>query len=63
MTLYSAVVLSVIPFLLFGLILLISPSYFGEIRDHPLVMPALIYGAISLVLGNIVMYRMVNFKF
>jgi len=59
----SAVVLSLIPFILFGLICLISPSYFGEVRDHPLVMPALIYAAISLVLGNIVMYRMVNFKF
>jgi len=59
----SAVVLSLIPFILFGLISLISPSYFGEVRDHPLVMPALIYAAISLVLGNIVMYRMVNFKF
>jgi tight adherence protein B len=59
----SAVVLSVIPFLLFGLILLISPSYFAEVRDHPLVLPALIYAAVSLVLGNLVMYRMVNFKF
>jgi tight adherence protein B len=59
----SAVVLSLIPFILFGLISLISPSYFGEVRDHPLVMPALIYATISLVLGNIVMYRMVNFKF
>jgi tight adherence protein B len=59
----SAVVLSLIPFILFGLISLISPSYFGEVRDHPLVMPALIYAVISLVLGNIVMYRMVNFKF
>jgi tight adherence protein B len=59
----SAVVLSLIPFILFGLILLISPSYFGEVRDHPLVIPALIYATISLVLGNVVMYRMVNFKF
>jgi tight adherence protein B len=59
----SAIVLSLIPFVLFGLICLISPSYFGEVRNHPLVMPALIYAAISLVLGNIVMYRMVNFKF
>jgi tight adherence protein B len=59
----SAVVLSLIPFILFGLISLISPSYFGEVRDHPLVVPALIYATISLVLGNIVMYRMVNFKF
>jgi tight adherence protein B len=59
----SAVVLSVIPFLLFGLIFLISPSYFAEVRDHPLVLPALIYAAVSLVLGSLVMYRMVNFKF
>jgi len=59
----SAIVLSLIPFMLFGLISLISPSYFGEVRDHPLVMPALIYATISLVIGNIVMYRMVHFKF
>jgi len=59
----SAVVLSLIPFILFGLISLISPSYFGEVRDHPLIVPALIYAVISLGLGNIVMYRMVNFKF
>lgn len=59
----SAVVLSLIPFILFGLISLISPSYFGEVRDHPLIVPALIYAVISLGVGNVVMYRMVNFKF
>ena len=59
----SAIVLSCIPFVLFGGIMLISPAYFAEIRHHPAVMPALIYGAISLILGNIVMYRMVNFKY
>jgi tight adherence protein B len=59
----SAIVLSLIPFILFGLISLISPTYFGEVRDHPLVMPAVIYVTISLVIGNIVMYRMVHFKF
>ena len=59
----SAIVLSCIPFVLFGGIMLISPAYFAEIRNHPAVVPALIYGTISLVLGNIVMYRMVNFKY
>jgi tight adherence protein B len=59
----SAVVLSLMPFILFGGISLISPGYFGEIRNDPLVEPALIYGAISLLLGNFVMHRMVNFKF
>jgi tight adherence protein B len=59
----SAVVLSLMPFILFGGISLISPSYFGEIRHDPMVMPALAYGVISLLLGNIVMHRMVHFKF
>jgi tight adherence protein B len=59
----SAVVLSLMPFILFGGISLIAPSYFGEIRNDPLVMPALVYSLVSLLLGNIVMHRMVNFKF
>jgi tight adherence protein B len=59
----SALVLSVMPFILFAGISLISPGYFGEVRDHPLVAPALIYATMSLLVGNIVMYRMVNFKF
>lgn len=59
----SAVVLSVMPFLLFAAIALISPGYFGEIRDDPIIGPALIYGALSLAIGNFVMYRMVNFRF
>jgi len=59
----SAVVLSLLPFILFGGIGLISPSYFGEIRNDPLVVPPLIYGGLSLLVGNIVMYRMVHSKF
>jgi tight adherence protein B len=59
----SAVILSLMPFILFGGISLLSPAYFGEIRNHALVVPSLIYGATSLLVGNIIMYRMVNFKF
>ncbi len=59
----SAVVLSLIPFVLFGAISLISPAYFAEVRHHPIIVPALIYAGLSLLIGNIVMYRMVNFKF
>jgi len=59
----SAVVLSAMPFVLFAGIGLISPGYFGEVRGDPLMMPALIYGLVSLLIGNIVMYRMVHFKF
>ena len=59
----SALVLSLMPFVLLGGISLISPGYFGEVRDHPLVAPALIYAALSLIVGNVIMYRMVNFRF
>src|SRR3977135_4015730 len=52
----SAIVLSLIPFILFGLISLISPSYFGEVRDHPLIMPAVVYAVMSCLLRNTVMY-------
>ena len=59
----SALVLSAMPFLLFAGIDLISPSYFGDIRENPIIGPALIYGALSLAIGNFIMYRMVNFRF
>lgn len=59
----SAVVLSLMPFILVGGISLLSPAYFGEIRHEALVLPVLIYCALSLIIGNLVMYRMVNFKF
>jgi tight adherence protein B len=59
----SAKFLSAMPFVLFAVVSLISPSYFAEIRHHPVVVPALIYAGVSLLIGNIIMYRMVNFKF
>lgn len=59
----SAVALSAAPFVLFGIISLISPDYFGSIRTHPIVPFALGLGLLLLAIGNYVMYRMVNFKF
>jgi tight adherence protein B len=59
----SGYFMSAMPFILFLVVNLISPGYFAEVRDHPLVVPALIIGAILLGLGNFVIYRMVNFKF
>jgi len=55
--------LSAMPFVLFGVISLLSPHYFGDVRDHPLIEPALAYMALSLLIGNVVIYRMVNFKY
>ena len=58
----SAKFLSAMPFILFAIVCVVSPAYFGDVRDHPLIAPALIYAFASLLIGNIIMYRMVNFK-
>ena len=54
--------LSVMPFVLFGVIQLLSGDYFSGIRHSPLLVPALIYGFTSVILANIAIYRMVHFK-
>ena len=59
----SAVALSLTPFILFGLITVISPDYFFGVKDHPIAIPALLVGGLLLVVGNVTLYRMVNFKF
>jgi tight adherence protein B len=58
----SAVFLSLAPFILFGLITLISPSYFVSVQGHPIAMPALFAGLTLLAIGNVIIYRMVHFK-
>jgi tight adherence protein B len=58
----SARFLSAAPFILFGVISFLSPTYFTGVTDHPLALPLLGYSFLSLFIGNIVMYRMVNFK-
>ena len=57
----SAVCLSLAPFVLFGMIRLLSPDYF-DIRDHPITLPAVFLGLFMLATGNFIMYRMVHFK-
>jgi tight adherence protein B len=59
----SAITLSVFPFVLLFVINLISPTYYGAIRSNALVEPAIYIGLFLLIVGNLVMYRMVNFKY
>jgi tight adherence protein B len=59
----SAIFLSLMPFVLFGIITLISPGYFAEVRHHPVVVPALVLGLTLLLIANVILYRMVNVKF
>lgn len=59
----SGIFMSAMPFILFLVVNLISPAYFAEVRDHPLVGPAVVLGLSLLAIGNFVIYRMVNFRF
>jgi tight adherence protein B len=58
----SAWFLTAMPFILYGAIRLLSNDYFGELARSPVLVPALVYGWISLIVSNIIIYRMVNFK-
>jgi tight adherence protein B len=59
----SGYVLSAMPFLLFGVISFLSPDYFTSVRYHPLIPPAAALALVSLLIGNVTIYRMVNFKY
>jgi tight adherence protein B len=59
----SAITLSAFPFVLLFLVNLISPTYYGAIRSNPIIEPAIYLGMFLLVVGNLIMYRMVNFKY
>jgi tight adherence protein B len=59
----SALVLTLVPFFLIGAILLIAPNYFAVARHHWIFVPAIVLGGTMLLIGNVIMYRMVHFKF
>jgi|SRR5579863_143951 len=58
----SAWFLSAMPFILYGVIRLLSPQYFSEVVGHPILIPAVLYGLLSLAIGNFIIYKMVNFR-
>jgi tight adherence protein B len=59
----SALALTLMPFILFGIISFISPPYFGAVRHNPLFMPAVFFALTLLLIANIILYRMVNAKY
>jgi tight adherence protein B len=58
----SAVFLSAMPFLLIGVVSLVSPGYYSDVVTNPLIVPAAGGGLFLLLLGNIAIFRMVHFK-
>lgn len=59
---FSALALSVLPFLVFGAMLLLAPDFYGGIWDEPITTQVLAGAGGVMMIGNLIMYRMVNFK-
>jgi tight adherence protein B len=58
----SGLFLTAMPFVLFGVVTLLRPDYYFGVREHPLIMPLLAIAFMLLLVGNVIIYRMVNFK-
>ena len=58
----SAIILSVIPLALFGLLAVVAPNFYGEIWGESKAQIILARSAIWLMLGNVIMFRMVRFE-
>jgi tight adherence protein B len=60
---WSAILLSSFPFVMFGILLVTAPNYYGSVWGNPLILPVFtIFGGLAL-LGDYIMYRMVNFDY
>jgi tight adherence protein B len=58
----SARFLTAMPLVLYALVRFLSPNFYEDFWGHPVQTPALVYGALSLLIANYAIYRMVNFK-
>jgi tight adherence protein B len=58
----SALILSSLPIVMFLIIQITSPNFYASVWDIPLTKQALIAAACWMGVGNLIMYRLVNFK-
>jgi tight adherence protein B len=59
---FSAILLSLLPIAIFGVLCLISPNYYGEVWANPYVKPVLAGSVAWMLTGDYVMYRMVRIR-
>ncbi|MBZ9746301.1 type II secretion system F family protein [Mesorhizobium sp. CO1-1-7] len=59
----SAWLLSFFPIIMFLILMLVAPSYYGGVWGSPIIMPVFSSFGILALFGAIVMFRMVNFDF
>ncbi len=58
----SAIGLSCLPVIVFGVLLIFAPDFYGGIWNEPAVHYGLGGSGVMMLIGNIIMFRMVNFK-
>jgi tight adherence protein B len=58
----SAMILSALPIGMFFIILWLVPDFYGSVWDIPLTKELVAGAAVWMIVGNIVMFKMVNFK-
>jgi tight adherence protein B len=59
----TAIIVSLVPLVIFVSLNLLSPTYYGDVTDDPLYTPFLATGAVLTVLNAIVLRRLVRFHF
>lgn len=59
----SAYIITSFPFVMLGVFYLISPEYYGDVWDNPLITPVFTIAGGWVLLGNIIMFKMINFDF
>ena len=58
----SAVILSGLPFAIFGLNMIITPEYYGGVMDYPLFIPLAIAAVTLIILNALILFKLVNFR-
>jgi tight adherence protein B len=58
----SAIIIGVLPMVFAAVMMLINPGFFLKVHEDPLFWPLIGAGVCLMIMGQIVIYRMVNFK-
>ena len=58
----SAIGLSILPFLVFGILSAVAPDFYGDVWHEPITQKILAFAVGLMSVGNIIMFRMVNFR-
>ena len=59
---FSARLVTALPFIVAGAVMFMNPGYFMAVSDDPLFIPLFVAAFVWCMIGNFIMWRMVNFR-